>query len=83
MLVLPGDDNCDQSENAARAAGLGVARVLPLNEYNALSAAAELAYLLHDPSYAKNAAEISRIVQAEDGVGSACDAIEQYLKQIN
>lgn len=73
----------DQPDNAARAAGLGVARVLTLYEYNALSAATELAYLLSDPSYAEKAIQVSRIVRKENGVGSACDAIEQYLERVD
>jgi hypothetical protein len=35
--------------------------------------------LLFDPYYAKRAAEVSHLVQAEDGVCAACDAIEAYL----
>jgi hypothetical protein len=41
--------------------------------------AAELKHLLFDPTYATKAAEFGRLVQTEDGVGAACDAIETYL----
>jgi UDP:flavonoid glycosyltransferase YjiC (YdhE family) len=82
MLMLPG--YCwDQPENAARAAGLGVARMLTLYEYNALSASTELAHLLNDPSYAEKAAELKRILQAENGVSSACDEIERYSNRFH
>jgi UDP:flavonoid glycosyltransferase YjiC (YdhE family) len=82
MLVLPGLGSCDMSENAARVAGLGVARLLTLDEYNVFTAVAELGQLLSDPSYAERAAEVSRVVRAEDGVGSACDAVEQFLHRV-
>ena len=81
MLVTPGFA-WDQPDNAVRATGLGVGRMLAQSEYNALSAAIELTPLLSEPSYAENAAALSRIIRAEDGVNSACDAIEQYLKKI-
>jgi rhamnosyltransferase subunit B len=82
MLVLPGY-GWDQPDNAARATGLGVARMLAQNEYNALSAATELARLLSDSSYTKKAAELKCLIQAEDGAGAACDEIERYLSSIN
>ncbi|MGB3641589.1 MAG: hypothetical protein WBA39_29015 [Rivularia sp. (in: cyanobacteria)] len=40
----------------------------------------ELRILLENPKYAAKATEIGRIVQAEDGVGVACDAIEKQLE---
>jgi rhamnosyltransferase subunit B len=35
--------------------------------------------LLENPSYAAKALEIGQIIQAENGVGVACDAIEKQL----
>src|SRR5205085_3584036 len=57
----------DQLDNAARAARLGCARVLPRPKYNAQNAARELSKLLDEPSYAMRAAEVGKIVQGEDG----------------
>jgi hypothetical protein len=37
--------------------------------------------LLENPNYATKAPEIARIIQAENGVGVACDAIEKQLRQ--
>jgi UDP:flavonoid glycosyltransferase YjiC (YdhE family) len=37
--------------------------------------------LLENPNYATKAAEIGRIIQAENGVAVACDAIEKQLRQ--
>lgn len=42
----------------------------------------ELSALLENPDYAARAVEIARIIQAEDGVGIACDAIEKQLEII-
>ena len=80
MLMLPGFA-IDQPDNAVRATNLGVARMLTRYEYNAFSAAAELAHLLNDPSYVEKAVEIRRVVRSEDGVGAACDEIQQYLNR--
>jgi UDP:flavonoid glycosyltransferase YjiC (YdhE family) len=79
MLMLPGLGSCDVAENAARAAGLGIARLLTLDEYNAFSAATELALLLSNPTYVEKAAEVSRVVRSENGVAAACDEIEKYM----
>jgi UDP:flavonoid glycosyltransferase YjiC (YdhE family) len=76
MLVLPGF-SWDQPDNAARATDLGVARMLLPHEYNAFSAACELAHLLYNPTYPLKSAEVGCVIQAEDGVGSACDEIER------
>ena len=74
MLVVPWSH--DQPDNAHRAARLGVARVLSSNRYRADRAAAALEELLDDSACAARAAEISRLVRAEDGVSAACEEIE-------
>jgi hypothetical protein len=38
---------------------------------------------LENPKYATKAAEIGRIIQAENGVGVACDAIEKQLQAVS
>lgn len=78
MLLLPGF-LLGQPDNAARTTGLGVARMLARYDYNRFSATSELIHLLYDPKYAARSAEIARVVTAEDGVRSACDAIERYI----
>ncbi len=78
MLVMPYSH--DQPDNAARAERLGVARTIGRDSYTAESAAAELKYLLNDPRYTTQAAEIRRQIQAENGVWAACDHIEARLK---
>ncbi|MDF1502579.1 glycosyltransferase [Roseisolibacter sp. H3M3-2] len=69
----------DQLDDAYRARGLGMARVLPVGRYPAARAAAELRALLDDPSYAEAAARVGAVARAEDGVGAACAAIERLL----
>ena len=41
--------------------------------------ARELGTLLEDPSYARRAEEVAGVVRSEDGVGTACDAIEELF----
>ncbi len=78
MLVVP----CayDQPDNAARLVRLGVARMIARQHCTVDVMSAELKQLLFDPSYAVKAAEVGRLVQAEDGAASASDAIEAYFE---
>jgi UDP:flavonoid glycosyltransferase YjiC (YdhE family) len=78
MLVVP----CayDQPDNAARLVRLGVARTIARQHCTVDVMSAELKQLLFDPSYAVKAAEVGRLVQAEDGAASASDAIEAYFE---
>jgi rhamnosyltransferase subunit B len=75
MLIVPYSH--DQPDNAARVARLGAGRMLYRRNYNASSATRELRRLLDEPAYAARAAEVGGRIQAEDGVGVACDAIER------
>jgi UDP:flavonoid glycosyltransferase YjiC (YdhE family) len=77
MLVVPFAH--DQPDNADRAARLGVARVIPRARYTATRAARELSRLLGDPAYEARAVEVGGKIRAEDGVGTACDALESLL----
>ncbi|MEB3827058.1 glycosyltransferase [Phormidium sp. CCY1219] len=80
MLVVPFAH--DQPDNAARVVRLGVGRTLALSESSAQQMASELKELLFNPSYAAKAAEIGQVMQGENGVGNAADAIVSYLNQI-
>lgn len=73
----------DQPDNAARVQRLGTSRTILRKRYSASRVAKELSELLENPSYMAKAAEIGQIVQAEDGVGVACDAIEKQLQAIS
>ncbi len=79
-LVIPYSH--DQPDNAARLERLGTSRTIPRKQYSASRVAKGLSELLDNPNYAAKAAEIGRIVQAENGVGVACDAIEKQLREV-
>jgi UDP:flavonoid glycosyltransferase YjiC (YdhE family) len=79
-LVMP--CTWDQPDNAARAARLGIARVIARQHYTPARVAAELQRLLDDPAYSARAAVVRHQLQFEDGVRSACDALEALLKRV-
>ena len=77
MLVMPYSH--DQPDNARRMQRLGVARVLRRQDYTAKNAAREIARLLSDPRYAEKAQAVGVQLAQEDGVKTACDAMERLL----
>lgn len=74
MLIMPYAN--DQPDNAARAERLGVARTIKRTDYNAVTAATELKQLLNNPKYTERATNVGQQIQSENGVKTACDAIE-------
>lgn len=76
-LIMPYSH--DQPDNAARVEQLGTSLTIPRKRYTAAQVAKQLSHLLDNPSFTDKAAEIGRIIQAENGVGVACDAIEKQL----
>jgi rhamnosyltransferase subunit B len=79
-LVMPYSH--DQPDNAARVERLGTSRTIPRKQYQAARVAHQLDELLENPSYKTKAAELGRIIQAEDGVNVACNAIERQLQAV-
>lgn len=77
-LIMPYSH--DQPDNAARCVRLGVARTISRDRYRAETAAKELSELLAKESYKQNALEAARIVRAERGTETACDAIADIMK---
>ncbi|CAN5422154.1 glycosyltransferase [soil metagenome] len=71
----------DQPDNAARCRRAGVAEIIDRNSYNGDSAARALAAILTNNKYRTNAAALKRIVDAESGTATACDAIEDILRK--
>lgn len=69
----------DQPDNAAHAERLGVARTVQRWQYRAERVARELKVLLDDPAYAARAAEVGQQVAQEDGVATACAALEALV----
>ncbi|MDQ4123370.1 MAG: glycosyltransferase [Acidobacteriota bacterium] len=76
-LIMPFSH--DQFDNAARCVRLGVAETIVRESYNASRAVEKLKKLLTEASYKKRALEVKNVVEAENGVKSACDAIENIL----
>jgi rhamnosyltransferase subunit B len=74
MLVMPYSH--DQPDNARRVRHLGVAKVIRRKAYTAEAAAAKIRILLDGKSYVRRATEIARTIASEDGVKTACDALE-------
>ena len=69
----------DQPDNAQRIQRLGGAEVLYPRQYTAPRAARRLGDLLGESEYIRRAGEVAGLVRSEDGVGDACDAIEDLF----
>lgn len=78
-LVIPFSH--DQPDNAARVQRLGTSLTLSRKRYSAKPVVKQLRKLLDNPRFAAQAQTIGCRIQAEDGVGNACDAIETCLMQ--
>lgn len=76
-LVMPYSH--DQPDNAARVERLRTSRTIARKQYQAARVAQQLRELLDNSSYRAKAAEIGQIIQAENGVSLACNAIEKQL----
>jgi rhamnosyltransferase subunit B len=77
MIVMPYGH--DQPDNAERVRRLGISRTVARRAFTVERATRELERVLGDASYAARAAEVGRIVAAEDGARAAADAIERVL----
>ena len=78
MLIVPYGG--DQFDNGARIERLGVGRVIRRNHYRAERVAVALRQLLESPTSLQNAVLVGRQLRQEDGVQTACDAIEKLLR---
>jgi UDP:flavonoid glycosyltransferase YjiC (YdhE family) len=78
MLVMPYAH--DQPDNAERLVRLGIARTVGRDRYTTARAAAELQHLLDDRAYSQRAQAIGSAIRQEDGVRTACDALERLLR---
>jgi rhamnosyltransferase subunit B len=76
-LVMPYSH--DQPDNAFRVEGLGTSVTIPRKQYSAVKVAKKLRELLENPKYAAKATKIGQILEQENGVKIACDAIENQL----
>lgn len=74
QLIVP--FGWDQPDNAARMVRLGTALTLSRDNYTPSTAAHALERLLAEPHFLQHAASTQKQMQAEDGISSACNAIE-------
>jgi UDP:flavonoid glycosyltransferase YjiC (YdhE family) len=74
MLIMPYSH--DQPDNARRMKRIGVARVIQRSQYKPWRVARRVRDLLADPEYAEQARIAAEEVARENGVKTACDALE-------
>ena len=75
MLIMPYSH--DQPDNARRMRRLRVAQVIQKSSYKAARVAGKLEAMLSEPSYAERAKSVAQQISHEDGVKTACDALEE------
>jgi rhamnosyltransferase subunit B len=78
MLVMPYSH--DQPDNARRVRRLGVARVIKRRRYTAEAAARKITLLSENTRIRQRAARIGERLRREDGLKTACDALEALAK---
>ncbi|HMT07520.1 MAG TPA: glycosyltransferase [Pyrinomonadaceae bacterium] len=69
----------DQPDNAARCRRQGAAVIVSRNSYNRRTAAEAIKQILSEPRYRENASRLASIVAQENGISTACDAVENVL----
>ena len=81
MLIMPYSH--DQPDNARRVRRLKVARILQRSNFTSVRVAAKLRRLLENPIYAHRAQQIAARLKGENGVKTACDALESLAAKHN
>ncbi len=79
MLIVP--FGWDQPDNAARMVRLGSALSLSREAYSDFPAAHALTRLIAEPHFLDRAAFLKKEMQAEEGLSTACNALEQLLSR--
>ena len=79
QLIMPYSH--DQPDNARRMRRLKVSRTIFRKDYMPTRVARKIRTMLEKPVYARRAATIPARLAHEDGVKTACDALEQLLAQ--
>ena len=74
MLIMPYSH--DQPDNARRMKRLGVAKVIQKSSYTPTKVTEKLRKMLEDPELAEKAHAVAEQLRGEDGVKTACDALE-------
>ena len=55
--------------------------VIQRKNYTPLRVVRKLGAMLEEPRLARRAAQVARMLEGEDGVGAACDALEELCAQ--
>jgi UDP:flavonoid glycosyltransferase YjiC (YdhE family) len=79
MLIMPYSH--DQPDNARRMQRLGVARVIQRASYQSARVARDMRAMLAEPEYEREAQIAEQDLAREDGVRTACDALEQLCER--
>jgi rhamnosyltransferase subunit B len=79
MLIMPYSH--DQPDNARRMWRLKVAGILQKRYFTPLRVTKKLRRLLENPMYARRAEQIAVRVRGEDGVTTACNALEELARR--
>ena len=79
MLIMPYSH--DQPDNARRMRRLKVARVIRRAQYTPLRVARKVRKMLEEPKFARRAQSVAEMLAHEDGVRTACDALEELWKR--
>jgi rhamnosyltransferase subunit B len=74
MLIMPYSH--DQPDNARRMRRMGLARVIQRSAYKPWRVARRVRAMLAEPEYAERAKQVAQQIAEEDGVRTACDALE-------
>ena len=75
MLIMPYSH--DQPDNGRRVRRLKVGRVIQRKNYTPVRVEKRLRAMLEEPQFARRAAQVAQMLGNEDGVGAACDALEE------
>ena len=78
MLIMPYSH--DQPDNARRMERLGVARLIRRTSYTPPRVARKLEAMLANSALAQHAAQAAKQLRQEDGVRSACDALQALYR---
>jgi UDP:flavonoid glycosyltransferase YjiC (YdhE family) len=77
MLIMPYSH--DQPDNGRRMQRLRVGSVIQRKNYTPLRVEKKLRSMLDEPKLSKRAAQVAQMLANEDGVGAACDALEELF----
>jgi UDP:flavonoid glycosyltransferase YjiC (YdhE family) len=79
MLIMPYSH--DQPDNGRRMRWLKVARVIQRSNYTPMRVARKLKAMLAEPQFAQRAKSLAQQLSREDGVRTACDALEELYER--